>query len=87
VKLAEGWLPIYCKGLGQLLQRGGGEFFADQRLTVADLKVFILTRWLSRGVLDHIPKDLVSSVAPELIEHEQRIAQDPRVIAWYATRQ
>ena len=41
----------------------GGEYFADRRLTVADLKVAMLIRWLRAGVLDHIPKDLVDTVS------------------------
>jgi glutathione S-transferase len=85
-KLVEGWLPIYLKGLGELLTRGGGEFFADHRLTIADLKVFTLTAWLQHGGLDHIPPDLVERTAPNLIGHGTRVAEDPRVAAYYASR-
>lgn len=85
-KLVEGWLPIYLRGLGELLERGGGKYFADKRLTVADLKVSGLTGWLSHGALDHIPKDLVQRLAPGLVEHAARIAKEPKVVAYYATR-
>jgi glutathione S-transferase len=85
--LAEGWLPIYLKGLAEILARGGGEYFADGRLTVADLKVFTLTRWLGIGALDHIPRDLVARVAPALAEHATRVAEAPPVAAYYASRQ
>ena len=85
-KLVAGWLTIYLKGIGELLARGGGEYFADNRLTVADLKAFVQTRWLSSGSLDHIPTDLVQRVAPALIEHLSRIEGDPVVTAYYASR-
>jgi len=85
-KLAEGWIPIYLRGLGELLQRGGGKYFADKRLTVADLKVSGLTGWLSHGALDHIPSDLVQRLAPALVEHAARIAQEPQVATYYASR-
>jgi len=85
-KLVAGWLPVYLKGLDELLTRGGGEFFADNRLTVADLKVISLTRWLTYGALDHIPADLVGNIAPGLVGHEARIAQHPVVAAYYASR-
>ncbi len=85
-KLVNGWLSIFLRGLSELLARGGGEYFADNRLTVADLKVFCLTRWLCSGTLDHVPTDLVQRLAPDLVEHQQRIQSDPRVIAYYATR-
>ncbi len=43
-KLVDGWLTLYLQGLDQLLARGGGDYFADNRLTVADLKVFVQIR-------------------------------------------
>jgi glutathione S-transferase len=85
-KLADGWLTIYLRGLGELLARGGGEYFAGGSLTVADLKAFVQVRWLLSGALDHIPTDLVERVSPGLIEHQDRVAGDPRVSAYYATR-
>lgn len=85
-KLVDGWLSIYLRGLDQLLIRGGGEYFADNQLTVADLRAFIQTRSLSVGNLDYVPTDIVQRVAPGLFEHQQRISADPRVTAYYATR-
>jgi glutathione S-transferase len=84
-KLADGWLSTYVRGLGELLARGG-EYFADDRLTVADLKTFVLVRWLRSGNLDHIPTDLVDRLAPGLVEHQQRVENDPVVTAYYAAR-
>ncbi len=85
-KLTDGWLPVFLKGLNELLARGGGEFFSDNSLTVADLKVAGLERWLGSGMLDHIPTSLVNDQAPELIGHRERTESDPRVIAYYASR-
>jgi glutathione S-transferase len=86
-KLAEGWLPTYLRGLGELLERGGGEFFADGRLTVADLKVFGLTGWLTHGALDHVPAEIVQQTAANLVDHAARVGQAPQVVAYYAARQ
>lgn len=83
-QLVQGALSTHIKGFGELLARGGGNYFADGRLTVADLKVFVQTRWLQKGNLDHIPTDLVARLAPGLVEHEARIAREPRVMAYYA---
>lgn len=83
-QLVQGALSTHLTGLSGLLGRGGGSYFADRRMTVADLKVFVQTRWLTGGLLDHIPTDLVAALAPALIEHEARIASDPRVMAYYA---
>jgi len=85
-KLVQGWMSVYLRGLGQLLARGGGKYFADNRPTMADLKTFVQTRWLRSGTLDHVPTDLVQKLAPGLVEHQERVAKDPRVLAYYAAR-
>lgn len=85
-KLVDGWLSVYLKGLDELLTRGGGEYFADNALTIADLKAFVQTRSLRAGNLDYVPTDLVDRVAPGLAEHQERIESHPRVAAYYASR-
>ena len=83
-EFVQGRLATYIKGLDELLARGGGQFFADGRMTVADLKVFVETRTLAKGTLDHVPTNIVEELAPALAEHRERIANDPRVVAYYA---
>ena len=83
-EFVQGRLATYIKGLDELLARGGGQFFADERMTVADLKVFVETRTLAKGTLDHVPTNIVEELAPALAEHRERIANDPRVVAYYA---
>ena len=85
-KLVDGWISVYLRGFGELLARGGGEYFANQTLTIADLKVFVHTQWLRSGALDHVPTDLVDRLAPGLVAHQERIEADPRVVAYYASR-
>jgi len=82
--VVNGPLPIYLGWLQRQLQAHGGEYFADRRLTIADLKVFAYVRGLNSGRLDHVPTDLVEKVAPELNAHMQRIAQTPAVAQYYA---
>lgn len=82
--LVNGSMPVYLRWLqSQLLAHGGG-YFADQRLTIADLKVFVDVRALNSGRLDHIPTGLVEQVAPALNAHMRRVAQTPAVAAYYA---
>ena len=82
--LVEGPIPFYLTRLQQRLEAHGGRYFAADRLTVADLKVFVWIRHLESGVLDHIPADLPDRVAPKLVEHYKRVKNDPRVQAYYA---
>jgi glutathione S-transferase len=84
--LVAGAIPRHLEQLQTRLKNGGGEYFVDKRLTVADLKVFGLVRWLRSGALDHIPKDLVDRVAPALVQHNERVASHPKIAAYYAAR-
>ncbi len=82
--LVNGPLPLYLGWLQSQLQAHGGAYFADNRLTIADLKVFVYVRSLNSGRLDHVPSDLVEKTAPQLNAHLQRIAQTPAVAQYYA---
>ena len=86
-KLVAGPLPKYLGWLQSQLLAHGGAFFADGRLTIADLKVFVFLRGLMSGHLDHVPTDLVAQHAPHLAAHVQRIAQTPAVAQYYASFQ
>jgi glutathione S-transferase len=82
--LVEGPLPLYLARLQQRLEAHGGRYFAGDRLSVADLKVFVLIRHLKSGVLDHVPTDLADRIAPKLVAHYERIKDEPGVKAYYA---
>lgn len=79
-------LPRYLRWLQKQLEAHGGEFFADRRLTVADLKAFVVLRWLGSGQLDHIPTDLIDTVAPKLRAYVDRIAAIPAIAQYYKMR-
>jgi glutathione S-transferase len=84
--LATGPLPRYLRWLQNQLEDHGGEYFADNRLTIADLKALVILRWLSGGVLDHIPRGLIAAEAPKLVEYMNRIAVLPAIAQYYAKR-
>jgi glutathione S-transferase len=79
-------IPRYLEQLQARLQAAGGEYFVGGRLTVADLKVFNLTRWLRSGVLDHIPRDIVDRLALPLVKHFERVSSQSKVAEYYARR-
>ena len=81
-----GRLVKFMRGLESRLKEGGAHFYANKTLTVADLKSADLVQWLSSGILDHIPKDVVSENAPTVFQHAERVKNDPRIKAYYAAR-
>jgi len=85
-ELVAGRLTRYLEQFQTKLKATGGDYFSDARLTVADLKIFMLIRWLRSGVLDHIPKDLVDRVAPLLVKQFERVASHPMVAEYYQRR-
>lgn len=85
-KLVDGWMSVYIEGLGKILERGG-DYVADNRLTVADLKLYMQVKSLRSGNLDHVPTDFVDNLAPGLVAHQDRVANDPVVTAYYENRQ
>jgi glutathione S-transferase len=82
--LVAGPLTTYLAWLEQQLKAHGGAFFADNRLTIADLKVFGYAQGLNSGRLDHVPTDLVARVAPGVQAHMQRMAALPAIVGYYA---
>jgi glutathione S-transferase len=84
--LAAGPLARYLQQFEVRLKAGGGEWFAENRLTVADLKCFLFTRWLKSGALDHIPTDVVERQAPLLAKHLERVRAHSKIAAYYAAR-
>jgi prostaglandin-H2 D-isomerase / glutathione transferase len=82
--LVEGPLPFYLTRLQRQLEERGGQYFAADRMSVADLKVFVWIRHLKSGALDHVPTDLVDRIAPKLVAHYERIKNEPGVKAYYA---
>ena len=81
--LATGALKITLNRLEEYLTKRGGEYLADNRLTVADLKVFEWVRLLQSGMLDHIPTDLADQEAPMLVAHAKKIGAHPKIEAYY----
>jgi glutathione S-transferase len=84
--LAAGSIPHFLRQFEARLKAGGGEWFVENRLTVADLKCYLLVRWLKSGMLDHIPADLVDRHAPLLAAHLERVQNHPKIAAYYAAR-
>lgn len=82
----EGPLKTYLAWMQTQLLAHGGQFFADNRLTVADLKAFSYVRGLASGRLDHVPADIVQQVAPVVQAHMVRIGETPAIAQYYASK-
>ena len=84
--LVAGPIPLFFGRLETMLKERGGRYFAGDRLSVADFKVFMWVRYLQSGQFDHVPVDIVQKLAPALSEHCARISAVPEVVAYYKKR-
>ena len=84
IALAEGPYTRYLQQFAERLKRAGGEYFADGRLTVADLQILMIVNGLTSGHFDHISTDLIKNVAPELLDHRKRVMSNPKIAEHYA---
>ena len=85
-ELTQGMYARCLTLLDRRLSEAGGEYFADHRLTVADLKVFLWVKRLKSGGQDHVPADLPDKLATGLVAHMTRVARAPGVVAYYDGR-
>jgi len=64
-------------------QLGEGPFVAGATLQVADLKLYIMVRWLTSGTLDHVPKSVLDH-CPRLLRLYTAVSEHPGVKGWLA---
>lgn len=62
-------------------QLGDGPFIGGSSLQVADLKLYMMARWLTSGVLDHIPTSVLDH-CPKLLRLHKAVDQHPGVQGW-----
>ncbi len=60
-----------------------GPYAGGESISVADIKLYVLMGWLKKGVLDHVPTDVLAG-HPKLETLWQTVHQHPKVVAWYA---
>ena len=80
-EMARTFLPVWARGIER--QIGGEPFMAGERPGVADVKLYMVHRWISTGTVDGIgpetfaPFEKLSGLAAAVAAH-------PAVAAWYA---
>lgn len=65
------------------LQLGEGPFVAGPSIQVADIKLYMMVRWLTAGTLDHVPGSVLDH-CPKLMRLYRAVAEHPGVKAWLA---
>ena len=64
-------------------QLGDGPFIGGATLQVADLKLYMVVRWLTTGTLDHVPTTVFDH-CPKLLRLYRAVGEHEGVKAWLA---
>jgi len=78
--LASTYIPAWAASAEK--QIGDGPFFAGKQVSVVDVKVYVVVRWLSGGVIDHIPPTVLAEF-PKLKRVHDAVRDHAAVKAWY----
>lgn len=80
-KLAATYLPAWATHVER--QIGDGPFLGGAAISVVDFKLFVITRWFTSGVLDHVPVTVLDGFS-KLIRVHDAVRDHEKVKAWYA---
>jgi len=81
-KLSENILPRWLGFLEKLiLDNGKTGFFVGDSITIADFAAWRLCGWISGGVIDGVPENILVSF-PLLFNHQKKINNLPKVLEW-----
>lgn len=78
--LAEGPLPRWAQFIEAQIQ---GPFIGGDTIRVADLKLFMIHRWLTGGIIDHLPGTVLDPF-PKFVQLAAAVGAHPKVAAWRA---
>ncbi len=82
--LAAEFIPNWGACIERALTRlGPGPFLDGDTIQVADLKIFMIVKWLGSGVLDHIPAEIFDD-CPRMLALAKAAGEHPKIVAWYA---
>ena len=77
-ELSAGYIPTWGANLEAQIR---GPFVGGERISVADLKLFVVMQWFGKGALDHVPRDMLSRF-PKLDRLFEAVKSHPRVVDW-----
>jgi prostaglandin-H2 D-isomerase / glutathione transferase len=81
-ELAESTFPKWLGFLESRLKKNtDSDYFVGNEMTIADLIIWRLNGWLSQGVLDGIPRNILDA-HPGLKSHFEMIDAVPQIRAW-----
>jgi prostaglandin-H2 D-isomerase / glutathione transferase len=79
-ELVEGPLRTWGANMEKQIK---GPFANGEAISVADIKLYIVLNWFKKGVLDHVPTDVMASFS-KLEGVFAAVKAHPKVVEWYS---
>jgi glutathione S-transferase len=81
-ELATKYLPTW----GGFVERqlGDGPFVGGSKISVADIKLYMIVRWIASGAVDHVPKETFAPFE-KLNRLYRAVAEHPKVASWVSS--
>lgn len=80
-QLSVTYIPLWATCVERMI--ADGPFIGGDNLHVADIKFFMVDRWLTAGILDDIPADIFDPY-PKFKALSAAVKNHPAVVDWYA---
>jgi glutathione S-transferase len=80
-ELATKYFPTWAAFIEK--QLGDGPFVGGSKISVADIKLYMIVRWVASGNIDHVPTDTFAPFT-KLTRVFQAVAEHPGVKSWIA---
>ncbi len=81
-KLSNVHLPRWFKFLETILiENKESEWFVGKKMTIADLAIWRLLGWLSSGLLEHVPANILDDFK-EITKMRKSVSNNPKIKEW-----
>jgi prostaglandin-H2 D-isomerase / glutathione transferase len=81
-ELATKYFPAWATNVER--QLGDGPFVGGAKISVADVKLYMIVRWVASGAIDHVAKDTFARFE-KLSRLYRAVAEHPKVAAWVSS--
>ncbi len=78
--LAAGPITNWAKNIEAQIK---GPFVYGDAIGVVDIKIFVVAGWFEKGVLDHVPTDVLQGF-PKLQALIKGVKENPQIVEWYS---
>ena len=82
-KFAKEGVPRYFGPIEKMIQESSGKFLLGDKMSIADIKLYVTTGTLKSGMIDHVPTDILEKFEG-IMECVKAVSENEKIAAWNA---